>query len=91
MNGECEHERQLIDKWIRTDPYKPGPADVRIADTGIHVWALIGYLPAVGNNVEQVARDYDLPVEAVRAAVAYHREHRDVIDGRLEANSARVR
>ena len=82
-------QQQLIDRWIEQDPYKRGPADVRTTE-GVHVWALIGYLPAVGNDIAQTARDYELPVEAVEAAVAYYETHREVIDGRLEANDAWV-
>ena len=89
MSTDTLRDTELIERWIVEDPWHRGPADVKTTE-GVHVWALIGYLPAVNNDVERVAHDYDLPVEAVEAAIAYYRAHREVIDGRLAANDAWV-
>ena len=48
----------------------------------------MGYLEAVENDVARVADDYEVPREAVEAALAYYRRHREVIDARIAANSA---
>jgi uncharacterized protein (DUF433 family) len=39
------------------------------------------------NDLAQVARDYDVPVEAVEAVYAYYQRHRPVIDARIAANA----
>jgi uncharacterized protein (DUF433 family) len=76
----------LIARYIEENPAKPGPADARLIGYGVPVWALIGYLPAVGHRARNVAADYDLPPEAVEAALAYYKRHRAVIDARIAAN-----
>jgi uncharacterized protein (DUF433 family) len=75
-----------ITRHIEENPAKPGLADARLIGFAVAVWALIGYLPAVGHRADEVAEDYDLPVEAVEAALIYYRRHRDVIDARIAAN-----
>ena len=78
---------QLIARWIEKDPSRPGPANARITDHGASVWALIGYLRAVGDDSSRVAHDYALPDEAIAAAIAYYKRNRAVIDARLTANA----
>jgi len=80
----------LIERWIEPDFARPGPAYARLKDYGIHIWALIGHLPAAKNDVAQVASDYHIPVEAVEAALAYYHQHRTAIDAKLEADAAYV-
>ncbi len=78
----------LIQKHIEENPHRRGRANVRIVGTGIPVWALVAYWQGAGHDVARVAADYELPVEAVEAALAYYRENQAVIDARLEANEA---
>jgi uncharacterized protein (DUF433 family) len=75
----------LIETWIDRYGRK---GDARIKGTGVHVWALIGYLQGAQENwdIERAARDYQLPVEAVRAAVAYYDRYAMFIEDVLEAN-----
>jgi uncharacterized protein (DUF433 family) len=77
-----------IARWIESDPARPGPANARLKDYGIHVWALVGHLPAAQGDATQVARDYHIPVEAVQGALAFYDEHRSAVDAKLEANAA---
>jgi len=78
-----------IARWIALDPLRPWPAEARIRDFGVPVWALIGhYRYATGHDVERVATDYELPLEAVEAALAYYGRHQAEIDARLAANAA---
>jgi len=63
-----------------------GVADARLKRYGVQVWAIIGYLKAANANEEWVAGGYEIPVEAVRAARAYYKKHKDVIDARLAMN-----
>jgi len=81
-------EEQLISRMIQTDPQHPGAEDARVAGTGVPVWALVAYLEAAHGDVQRVAEDYALPIEAVLAARAYYRQHRALIDARIAANLA---
>lgn len=75
----------LISRYIEPDPCKGGADEVRLKPYGQHVWAIIGdYL--AHHNPHETARAYDIPVEAVVAAVAYYQRHQAVIDNRLWAN-----
>jgi uncharacterized protein (DUF433 family) len=76
-------ERALIERWIRPHPYQAGPGDVVLAESSVPVYAIIGQLPVYKGNLDQVADDYEVPREAVEAALAYHRRHRAVIDARI--------
>lgn len=75
--------------WIEPDPYKPGASQAVVRGTGVPVWALVAYWHATG-DLDAVARDYNLPREAVDAAMAYYREHKVNIDVWLEENAAEV-
>ncbi len=77
---------ELINQYIDQESTATGPADARIA--GVHVWALIGYLRANGEQAEQAATDYDLPPEAIEAARAYYQRHRAAIDARLTLHAS---
>ena len=78
-------ERYIDPEWER---YAHGRADARLKDHGVPVWALIGQLEAIGGDLDELARDYELPREAVDAAMAYYRMNRKYIDARLILNSA---
>ncbi len=82
---------ELIRREIETDEMRPGPADVRLRRSGVHVWAIVGhYLYAVDRSKDAVARDYDLSLDEVDAALEYYQQHTAVIDGRLAANELPV-
>lgn len=81
----------LIARHIEEDPYRPDPAEARLADSGVSVWAIIGYLPSVDGDIERAAQDYEIDPDAVRAAVAWYHQHKVAIDARLAANAAWLR
>jgi uncharacterized protein (DUF433 family) len=85
-------EQQLPAHWITPHPYKAGTDEVILRRSDIPDWAIIGDFtaqgPAMDAEVPAVAADYGVPVEAVRAALAYYRRHQAVIDNRLAANLA---
>jgi uncharacterized protein (DUF433 family) len=87
-NAALNDDADVIARWVEPDPNRPGAFDVRIVDYGVHVWALVGYLEAVNGDINRVAKDYDLPIDAVRAALAYYRQHKEIIDAWLAANAA---
>jgi uncharacterized protein (DUF433 family) len=78
---------ELIATYIDTDPYRPGVADAILIDSGVHVWAIMGAILLTGATPDEVARDYDIPREAVDAAIAYYRQYRPVIIARIAANN----
>lgn len=78
----------LIAQYIEENPYRSGPANARLVHYAVPVWALVGYLDDVHRDVNRVAADYDLPVDAVLAALAYYEKHRAAIDARIAANVA---
>jgi uncharacterized protein (DUF433 family) len=81
-------DQELIEKYIVSDPHRPGISEARVAVYLVPVWALIGYLEAAQGDVAQVAHDYRLPIEYVEAALAYYRRYKDFIDDRLAANAS---
>jgi uncharacterized protein (DUF433 family) len=72
---------------IVPDPSRSGKAEYVLAGTRTHVWAIIGYWHAVKGDIDEVARDYEVPREMIEAAIAYYGQHRAIIDARIEANS----
>ena len=74
--------------YIEPNPHHPGRGDARVRGTGISVWALVAYWQASGHDAAQTAMDYELPLEAVEAALTYYRQNQGAIDARLEANDA---
>lgn len=81
-------DTRLIERWIDPAREYPGDPEARIAGSGVHVWALVGHLRGAGWDPALTAADYELPVEAAQAALAYYHRHREVIDARLAANHA---
>ena len=77
---------ELIAEHITPD--ERGPAEARLAGQGVRVWAVIGALRANAGDVAAAAADYDLPPEALAAALAYYDRHRAAIDARLALNAA---
>ncbi len=80
----------LIERYIELDPRRPRLDEAQIKDYGIAVWAIIGRLEAAHGDVDQAAGDYNLPPDAVRAALAYYTQHREAIDARRAANRVSV-
>ena len=77
---------QLVATYITQDPQRPGIYNAVVHPEGVPVWALAAHLRALDEDVAQVAAEYQLPQEAVEAALAYYHQHRDAIDARIAAN-----
>jgi uncharacterized protein (DUF433 family) len=78
---------ELIDHYVEPDPLDRGVEEARIKKVGVPIWALIGHMRAIDGGVDEVAFDYDLPKEAVKAAFGYYKRHRHAIDARIAANA----
>lgn len=85
--GEAD-EDALIDAYVEIDPRRSGAGEARLATYGFPIWILIDALVATDHDVLRVARNYEIPEEAVRAAIAFYRRHPDAIDARARANAA---
>ncbi len=82
------NDAELIARYIELDPARPGPAEARLRDAGIPVWALIGHYQATGRDPQYVADSYEVPLPAILAVLAYYRLHAAAIEARLDANAA---
>lgn len=74
----------LIDKHIAPAAQ---PAEARLRRPGVSVWALVGYLAAVGGDRDRVGHDYELSPDELEAALSYYQEHKATIDARLLLNA----
>ena len=60
----------------------------RLAGTRITVDDVVLMHLRLGQALEEIAGNYDLPLAAVYAAIAYYYEHRAEIDLRIEADKS---
>ena len=81
-------DEELIARYIEPNPFKVGASEVRLADSGVSVWAIIGYYHAVEGDATRVAEDYEVSPEEVRAALAYYERNKKAINARLIRNVA---
>ena len=82
-------EEALIARYIVEDSGGLGPSGAWLRDYGTDVWALVGYWrDAVNGDISAAARDYEVPVEAVQAALAHYRRHRESLDARIAWNAS---
>ncbi len=82
------NDDELIKQHIKLNPHKPWREEVLLKDSGIAVWAVIGSLPAVEDDLDHLAAAFAIPRIEVDAALAYYRRNKCAIDTRLEANEA---
>ncbi len=75
-------DKELILRYVKDDQNLHDEAEVRLADSLIHVWAIVAQLKVNDWNVKQTARDYGVPEIEVEAALAHYRWRREVIDAR---------
>jgi uncharacterized protein (DUF433 family) len=54
-----------------------------LADYGTPVWVVINYLQGANWDFDKVAKAYELPEIAVRAAVHYYEKNRKFIDAHI--------
>lgn len=81
-------DTDLINRYVEPDSPRWGAAGARLHESGVEVWVLVAQLPALDGDVGQLAVAYGLPRDAVEAALAYYRRHKDVIDARIALNGA---
>ncbi len=64
------------------------PVEARVRSIGVRVWAVIGAYLANQKSIERTADYYSISEPEVRAAVAYYKQHRALIDAKLLLNDA---
>jgi uncharacterized protein (DUF433 family) len=87
MATAAERPADLVERYVEANPHKPGAAEARLREYGVSVWALVEYWYGVDFDKATVARDFDIPAEAVDAALAYYKAHKALIDARLTLNA----
>lgn len=78
----------LIIHYVQQNPHKRGAEDAVVRGVGVSVWILIEAYRASDGDTERVAQAWNLPREAVDAALAYYAEHTAAIDARINAQRA---
>lgn len=93
MRARTEPERNMVTEqnsliatYIEGSPARAGLDEAILIPSGTPVWAIIGAITRAGSTPEEVASDYDVPLDAVHAALAFYHEHQAVIDARIAAN-----
>ena len=75
-------ERALIQRWI--EPHPRGTFRARVVGIGVPVYAIAAKIGDSGMPLDQqvarAAKEYGMPLDAARAALAYYRQHRSLID-----------
>jgi uncharacterized protein (DUF433 family) len=79
---------ELIATYIEQHPRKPGPDDALLIGSGVSVWVVISSWLQYDGDVSCVAHAYDIPVIAVRAALAHYRKYKTILDARLLLEAA---
>lgn len=86
MELQLRTDDELVARWIKPNPHKPRPAEAWVLPHHVSVWAIILQLELDGWKAETVAETFELPVEAVEAAIRYYRSHRSDVDARILRN-----
>lgn len=75
-------DEELISQYIVLPEDDLGTERARLQPAGVSVWVLMQRLQQ-GEALDELAREYDVPVDAVYAAIAYYERHRAVIDAQI--------
>ena len=81
---------QTTYKWLEPKPYKKSTRQLGIKGRNMIVWNLVADIVVQGEPVEEVAKDFRLPVEAVQEALSYYNENRTWIDAENDAIGRRL-
>lgn len=72
----------LIARYVHEDDLGRDESWVTTERGSVQIWALLGYLRS-GEGIAGTAKAYDLPEQAVTAAVAYYQRLRPLFDAKL--------
>jgi uncharacterized protein (DUF433 family) len=71
-------------QWLEPKPYKKFTKQWGIKGRNMIVWNLVSGIVVRGESPEYVAKDYDLPVEAVQEALDYYYANEEWIDAEVD-------
>jgi uncharacterized protein (DUF433 family) len=86
IKTDLRQQEALLNRYIRFDPAEPGVDQARVAPADVPVWVVVAQLEGANGDAVQVAEDYELPREAVEAAMIFYRRNRAAIDARRMEN-----
>jgi uncharacterized protein (DUF433 family) len=86
IKSDLRRQEMLLDSYIHLDPAESGVDQARVAPADVPVWVIVAQVEGAGGDVAQVAEDYELPREAVEAALIFYRRNRAAIDARRTEN-----
>jgi hypothetical protein len=70
----------IVDAMIEQDPNKPGRHNARYKEYGTHVSTILGVLQRTHGDIAETAREWQMPEEAVWAAIRYYERHKELFD-----------
>ena len=76
-------------QWLEPKPYKR-TRQLGIKGRNMTVWNLAAEVVVSDRSPEEVARDFQLPLEAVQEALDYYYANKEWIDGEVEATARRL-
>lgn len=95
-SGTEDPQRRTVDltrpedgQWIQSTPGYAGGRP-RIAGTRIKVQFIAIWHERMGLSPDEIATEYDLPLSAIYAALAYYLDHRADIDAQIDEDEAYV-
>ncbi len=83
VTGSRTEDDALIARYIAPRPYDSGRANAYLPEFGFRVATLIAYMQSVGNDAAETATFYEIPDDAMNAAIAFYRQNQAVIDARI--------
>jgi uncharacterized protein (DUF433 family) len=86
IKADLRRQEALLKRYIHLDPAESGVDQARVAPADVPVWVIVAQVEGAGGDVAQVAEDYELPREAVEAALIFYRRNRAAIDARRTEN-----
>lgn len=90
LQYETLTEDELIARYMEENPHKPSRANYRLVESGTPIWVFIGRYEALNGDAEQIAKNYDISMEQVAAAIAYYKRYKEIIDDRRMSNMRRA-
>ena len=75
--------QDLVERWIVPDTVRSGPEEARVKGYGVHVWVILDLLKKYQVGKQSAARAYDLPLEAIDAALLYYETYKRDFDAKL--------
>jgi uncharacterized protein (DUF433 family) len=76
-------DREPIYRFLEPKPYKQ-TCQLGIVGRNMTVWNLVSSIVLERDTPEEVAEDYDLPLETVHEALDYYHRHRTAIDAEID-------